>query len=265
MKIQHRIDLIDHFLAQGQKTFSRQEVGLLTGDNESTSQRKVHRLIQDSRVKKLAQSYYAILSPRERKSGHLTPHDYIDSLMKYEKTAYYVGLLSAASLYGAAHHRPMVYQVITDQQIYIPKTLLPDIHFFKKIHFPSTCIEQKKGEYGPICFSSPALTAYDLIRYESSCGTIYNVVSVISELKSVMKETDLEQLLKNNVENVIIRRLGFILERVGFEKIPIGFKEMASQAINYTPLSKYEPRGKDLKNKAWKVIDNLNWDELDDI
>ncbi|MBI4356678.1 MAG: hypothetical protein HY559_02185 [Gammaproteobacteria bacterium] len=265
MEFERRIDLTDYFLAQGRKTFSLQEVATLTSDSEATIQRKIHRLIQDNRVKKIAQSYYAILSPRERKSGHLTPHDYIDQLMKYEKIPYYVGLLSAASLYGAAHHRPMVYQVITEKQVHISKTLLSDIHFFRKIHFPEFCLEQKKGEYGSICFSSPALTAYDLVRYESSCGTIYNVISVISELKSVIKEADLVQLLKNKVESVIIQRLGFALEQVGFEKIPITFKEITSQAINYAPLSKYESLDKSHKNKEWKIIDNLNWDELDDI
>lgn len=265
MKITHRIELIDHFLAQGQKTFSLKEAAAFTGDKEATIQRKVHRLIKDNRVKKLAQSYYVILSPREKKTGHLTPHDYIDQLMKYEQIPYYVGLLSAANLYGAAHHRPMVYQVITGKQVHIPKKFLPDIHFFTKTHFPHTCIEEKKGEYGTISFSSPALTAYDLIRYESSCGTLYNVVSVISELKPEIKKSDLIKLLNDQVESVIIQRLGFVLERLSFTEIPKELKEIADKAVNYTPLSKYEPMDRTRKNKTWKVIDNFNWDELDDI
>ena len=41
---------------------------------------------------------------------------FIDALMKHFSQEYYVGLLTAAALHGAAHQQPMTFQVITDKR-----------------------------------------------------------------------------------------------------------------------------------------------------
>ena len=42
---------------------------------------------------------------------------FIQPLMDFLDRPYYVGLLSAAAIHGAAHQQPMVFQVITDMVI----------------------------------------------------------------------------------------------------------------------------------------------------
>jgi predicted transcriptional regulator of viral defense system len=57
--------------------------------------------------------FYVIIPPDYSKQGIIPPYLYIDDLMKSLDTPCYVGLLSAAALYGAAHQQPTVYTVIT--------------------------------------------------------------------------------------------------------------------------------------------------------
>ena len=59
--------------------------------------------------------FFMIIPAEYQKLGSLPPHWVIDSLMRYLKQDYYIGLLSAASFYGATEQQPMTFQVITDK------------------------------------------------------------------------------------------------------------------------------------------------------
>ena len=57
--------------------------------------------------------FYVIVPVQYRLKGVVPPPYYINELMAYLKRLYYVGLLSAAAVYGAVHQRPMETQVMT--------------------------------------------------------------------------------------------------------------------------------------------------------
>ena len=55
-----------------------------------------------------------IITPEYAQSGMLPATLFIDDLMKSLNRKYYIGLHSAAALYGAAHQQPMEFFVITE-------------------------------------------------------------------------------------------------------------------------------------------------------
>jgi predicted transcriptional regulator of viral defense system len=176
---------------------------------------------------------------------------------------YYTGLLSASALYGAAHNRPIVYQVITEKQVHTPKKILGGINFHRKKYFPENCIVKQKGNYGYINYSSPALTAYDLIKYETESGTISNIIPVISAMLSQIKISGIKILLRNDLEVAYIQRLGFIFEKLEATEIIKPLIELSRKATAYIPLSRLGNKsGK--KNKKWKITENVNWREFID-
>ena len=149
---------LDELLAKGKRVFTNQEAECFLGTSSQATLQTLHRLNNKQEIVTLTQGLYAILEPSERKHG-LRLWPIIDAVMKYKKLSYYVGLLSGAEFYGAAHHKPMALQVIIDKRITFRKSenLGLEIHFKKR--FPEFGIEKKKSPSGYVNLSSPALTA----------------------------------------------------------------------------------------------------------
>ena len=114
---------------------------------------------------------------------------YVDDLMKYLKRDYYVGLLSAGQLHGAAHQQIQVSYVMTE---------LPALHDINKDkvsiiftsikNWPKSGITEKKTDTGMIKVSSPALTALDLIKYQKKLGGLNKISTVLEEIAEEVKE-----------------------------------------------------------------------------
>lgn len=257
------IGFIEFCQKNGRKTFSFNELVTFKGKNENAAKQYIKNSMKRKRIKCLSKGFYAIYSPSEKDSGNIPSSDFIEQLMNFKKTKYYSGLLTSSAFYGSTHFRPLVYQVIVDKQVRIPKTLLRGINFYRKINFPEYCIIKQKGNYGYINYSSPALTAYDLIKYEYESGTISNVFLVISDLLPQIKISDIKNLLKNDLELTYIQRLGFILEKLEAKKIVSPLLDYSQKAITYIPLSRTgKTTGK--KNVKWKIVENINWREFVD-
>ncbi len=83
--------------------------------------------------------------------------------MKSISAEYYVGILSAAALHGAAHQQPMAFQVITNQ-ICPPITLgRLRITFHYKKHIAPEYYQAVKTETGTMHVATPEMTACDLL------------------------------------------------------------------------------------------------------
>jgi len=255
------IDFIEYNLRNGRKTFSFSDLVKYKGNNNNAAKQYIKYSKKKKLIKVLAAGYYAIYSPPEKDSGIVSPADFIVRLMEFKRINYYTGLLSAASFYGAAHHRPAVWQVITGKQFFVSGDLLKGVSFHSKKSFPGHCIVKQKGNYGYINYSSPALTAFDLIKYEYESGTISNVILVISEILPQIKISDIKDLLKNDLEISYIQRLGFILEKLNSRELIKPLFEFSGNAASYIPLSRLG-NNSGAKNKKWKIIENVNWKEF---
>jgi predicted transcriptional regulator of viral defense system len=229
-----------------------------TQTNDFSFKMAVSRLIKNKKVARIKRDFFVIVPPEYYHLGALPAEWFIDAWMSYSKRQYYVALLSAASLHGAAHQQPQEFQVMVD------KTLPPSIvgklyiHYFKKNNVSETPIQKIKTNTGYIKVSTPEATAFDLIQYMKGSGNLGNVATVLSELSEKLDPYILvETAEKMHAELSSAQKLGFILDKIG--------KKQITNPLNIWVLNK-KPRyvllcpGGEVelleKNSKWKVLVN---------
>ena len=176
--------------------------------------------------------------------------------MKSLDKPYYVGLLSAAALHGAAHQQPTEYTVVT--QIPAPRSVEKlKISFFSKQEFLQDGIIQKKSPAGYFNVSAPELTALDLFDYIHKFG-INQITTILQELSEEMKPSLLLKLAKKYPNTAAIQRLGYVLEKVvSSEKLSETiWKALEERTFFPAPLSPQKPKKGEMDNR-WKIIENM--------
>ncbi len=160
--------------------------------------------------------FYVITPTRFLKWGAPPPSWYVDAMMEEAGRPYYVALLKAAELHGAAHQAVMEFQVVTDRQWKPIRAGRSKIKFYfrKNIDAIEAGITRRKTHTGSMRISSPALTALDLVRYLQASGGLMHAAGVLNELAS---EIDSEQLgaLAPAFERSVVQRLGYIFDQLG--------------------------------------------------
>lgn len=92
--------------------------------------------------------YYVIVSHQYSFKGILPPHLFIDGLMKFLQRKYYVSLLSAAAIHGAAHQQPQEYYVMIEHPALRPMSKRGlKINHVNKNNINKDFVEQRKKEY----------------------------------------------------------------------------------------------------------------------
>ena len=248
---------LDAIRAKGRYSFSLEE---LLDEFEISYNALVQRLYQLKRKNKIAQirqNFYVIIPPEYIALGTLPPDLFMDSMMKYLEKKYYVGLLSAAALHGAAHQQPTTFFVMSEFPA--PRNISNNklkIKFFSKQNFIECGIIQKKTPSGRINVSSPELTAFDLLDNIKQFG-INRIATILMELYEVMLPSKLSKIAKLVDNRANIQRLGFILENiVGEEKLSNALYKIITKA-NHTnvALSPLKKKTGEL-NKKWKIVIN---------
>jgi len=121
--------------------------------------------------------------PPEYRAAGCPPADwFIDDLMAYLGPPYYVGLLTAAALHGAAHQAPQEFQVVTDHPLPMIEIGRVRIRFVKKAHLRASPTLRVNTQTGQMRVSTPAATAFDLVRYPEHGSFLSNVVTVLHDL-----------------------------------------------------------------------------------
>lgn len=159
-------DFINEVRAKGRYSFALDELKSIFDQSDKAVNQSLFRLKNKRKIAQIRKGYYAILSPEFSRQQMVPPYLFIDDLMHSLKKPYYVGLLSAAALYGAAHQQPMEYFVIVKRPALRDiKNKKIKINFFVKKQWRKQDIVQKKTDAGYINVSSPELTTLDLLYY----------------------------------------------------------------------------------------------------
>lgn len=215
---------IEELLSDGRYTFSRQEAQRYLKTSPMATYRALYRLVKDTRLAMPKMGFYIIVDPQHRAARTLPPDYFIHSFMEAMGKPYYVGLLSAAEIHGAAHHRPQEFQVILPSKVIRPRPIRIgnlQIRFFSKSPFDKSDTTQVKTPTGYELVSTPETTAWDLVRYYKSAGGLDHVVTVLSELAERLNSTKLVETVKRHGDSFVARRMGWLLEKAG-EKKPLG-------------------------------------------
>ncbi|MFH2049119.1 MAG: type IV toxin-antitoxin system AbiEi family antitoxin, partial [bacterium] len=171
---------------------------------------------------------------------------------------YYMGLLTAAALHGAAHQRPQVSYVVTVRNMRPLYMKVVKVNFVLKSSIPAIALVDKKTLTGFLKVSNPILTAYDLLLYLYKVGGLSRTAEILSELVEVIKPEDWEILSEIDVKVAPLQRLGYILEiTLGQAALANSLYQVIQNQIRFrVPLNPRKAKAGFPGNNRWKVIEN---------
>lgn len=258
---QKKYNYIEEYLnkirASGGFTFTYSDLSATFSVSEAAINLALQRLKSRKVIAQVKKGFYVILPPEYVQKGMLPAHLFIDDLMKSLNKNYYVGLLSAAALHGAAHQQPMEYFVVTNASaVRKIKTSNITVNFFVKKEWLQESIIKKKTDAGYINVSSPEHTALDLLFY-SGMVSLNRAFTVLQELHSAMKPSFLFKVAQDYHQTAAIQRLGYILEMIpGTEKLSESlYKVLSERKCYFIPLLPAKAKKGDT-NTRWKIIIN---------
>src|SRR5665213_1788380 len=150
-------------LSRGQAVFSHDEAERALGIHRGAFLDAAEKLQRKGLLVSPRRGFYVIVPPQFHSWGAPPPTWYIDDLMQQEGHPYYVALLKAAELHGAAHQAPMEFQVLTDQRIlelHVGRSLLT-FYYRRDMAAIRSGIEDYKTDTGKMRLSSIELTIFD--------------------------------------------------------------------------------------------------------
>ena len=242
------------------KTDVEQQFPNLTGHNLLIA---LNRLVVKKKIQSVWRGFYAVILPDYGLEGIVPPIDYIDHLMRHLGKQYYIGLLTAAELYGAAHQAPQEFLVISSSTKLRKKVEQNvKINFVAKKTIPQKQLTQMMTRSCYVNVSNPLLTAYDLICYSKNIGGINRAATVINDLSEKIRFTNIDKKFIQSFAPVVTQRLGYIFEELGFEELSNKLyrkAEIAGQKFRKTTLIVVD-KTKDLSkypvNDKWQLIIN---------
>jgi predicted transcriptional regulator of viral defense system len=240
---------IDDRLIQGQATFSREEAETALDLTKETLTAALVRLANRKRLASPRKGFFLILRPEDRSTGAPDPAQWIDPLMRSLSLDYRVSLLRAAASHGSSHQAAMVFQVI------VPRQLL-DIELGRhRIAF----IYQAPASYARV--AGIELTLLDCARYFHKAGGINTVAQIVKDIGGKADPRKLATLA-TAYESSCVRRLGYLLERMGHDRQAKRLEPFAHKAKTVVPL---DPKVKGVssvlstlaeKDTRWKLLIN---------
>ena len=265
MAINSIYNYIETYLGQvqseGKYSFTSDELQKQFKIAPNAVKKGLQRLMVKGKIARLRNEFYLIVPPEYSSKGMLPTLLYINDLMKFLKRDYYIGLLSAAMLNGAAHQQPQDFYIITKRPFLRDiKNKKAVIRFAIKKSWQKADIIEKKTDAGFVKVGSPELTALDIIFFQESIGGLNRVVTVLDELAEVMDADKLAQTATRYGQIASVQRLGYLLENV------LSYKDKTEPLYNWLKEQTFYPvllkAGKKKKNmqvnNRWKVIKNFS-------
>jgi len=199
-----------------------------------------------------------VVPPEYRRLRCLPPEQFIPNLMEHLEEYYYVALLSAAELHGAAHQRPQRFQVMVAKNRRPIECGEVRVQFVARHDLSSTPVVEMNTPRGRMRMSSPEATMLEVVGYADQCGGLDNVATVLSELGEAV---DPQKLLAAARLCPIAwsQRLGYLLEenkRADLASVLAG--HVSEHAVAIAPLVRARPMKGAPRARRWKLAINAN-------
>lgn len=205
---------IKELLSYEEYAFSWKEVRKNSDKSDTSIKRELSRLVEKKEIINLRKGFYLIIPPRYSKQGQIPVQLYVAKLFKYLNRKYYLSFYSAAKFHGASHQQIQRDYIITSTPSLLNIRKAPiDLRFLTKTNWPNKNILDKKSDAGHFKISSPALTAVDLIHYQTKLGGLNRMLAILEELTEEINKNDLASLLTWYPHKSTLQRFGFLLEK----------------------------------------------------
>ena len=157
-------------MSRGRYTFTRAEALTALATTGEGFKKAAQSLARRRRLASPRRGFYVIVPAEYRVAGAPPASWYIDDLMTGAGGLYYVGVLTAAALHGAAPQAPQEFQVVTtswQRPVVVGRERL---RFLKKRNLTRTPVMPVKTVTGSLRVSTPEATALDLLRDVAAAG-----------------------------------------------------------------------------------------------
>ena len=249
-------DLPDWLLSHGLRVITTEECAHLIGVPQIEVPQRLVRLRKKGKLISPARGLWIVVSPQYLEMGAPEPIEYIHQLMTYYGCEYCVGWLSAASLSGASHQAPQVFQVAVNKPLRERTIGRSTLQFYYRSYVSEISKKRLVLTNGSAFTSTPGTTMLMVSADVGICAGIDNAATIISE---IAQEHD--DYMKDVVSNMMlfpvsaVCRLGWILDHVadsdGLEKLEEYCRAISSPAI----LAPGSNRSGKI-DKRWNIIEN---------
>jgi predicted transcriptional regulator of viral defense system len=211
------------------------------------------------------QNFYVIIPTEYKLRGIVPPSFYIDRLMKFLGRDYYVSLLSAAELNGAAHQKAMVFQTIVNGNA-IRSGLKNGtrLEFTLRQNLPLDYTKKVKTQMGYMNVAGAELTALDIVAEEQKIGGLSRAAEILMELCETMQWDEAKLPLLAYFSGATIQRLGYLLElieEIGQADNLYSLFKQTVKTMRRTPLKQSVATSEDMViDNRWKIIVNYKID-----
>jgi predicted transcriptional regulator of viral defense system len=253
-------EVSDFLLSHGRPVVTLAEVAELLGVPEKDAAAALVRLRRSGQMFSPQRGLYVAVPPQYRTWGTLPALDFVDPMMTAGGFDYYVALLSAAELHGAAHQRPQVFQVMVDRPIEDRDYGRVRVRFYQSGKVTERPTELRNSSTGQVRVATPAVTALDLCSRPQAGGGLSNVATVVGELAEEGRlALDAVLALAGQYPAASLRRLGWLLDFVnsGLDTDPL--REVVEASGRGQSKDLLRPGGprRGPHSQRWGIVENV--------
>lgn len=245
-----------------QRAFPQKEYNVLSSELSRLCARRV--------LANVLNGFYVKIPVRYAADGIVPPEYYIDQLMGCLGRPYYISLTSAAQLFGAAHQAPQRCCVFTTRPVMSTSAdKNPSIFWGYRREIPLPLLIQRNSETAAVNYSSPELTAVDLVQYSQYIGGLSRASTVLAELMDSTDFANANPYLYQFTSLSTFQRLGYLIEGIlENQKQADALHQRLREAqfsFRWTALSRQKPADDTMpRSSRWKVIVNTDI-QVDDL
>lgn len=226
---------IDDLQSIGRLSFSASEFEEKCGLSPLAARGRLRRL--RSLVERVSRGYLLIVPPEFRAQGAPPVEAWLDDYFRWLGHPYYVALQSAAGIHGSNPQAIQTVQVMTDsprREIAVGRLR---IRFFLKRQAVRTPVQEVPASYAPLRVSTPSATIFDLVRYAPRIGGIGRAAETLGPLLPGIPVHELRLSLDLEEDVPTAQRLGYVVEKLGQEKLAGTIRAWLPEALPWIPLS----------------------------
>lgn len=252
------LEYVDGLQKQGRYHFTTEEISSALSRDGAAVLLPLHRLKRKGRIASPQKGFHVIVPPEYRALGCLPAEQFVPQLMEHVNEPYYVTLLSAAQLHGAAHHRPQRFQVMvkTSRRPILCGRVAVEFHVRGNLEDATVVVMNTPR--GHLRVASPETTALDLIGYQRNAGGLDNVGTILADLAEVISGPELIDQART-VPVAWVQRLGFLLELVERNDVSDQLQPLiVNRAQRVVPLDPALPITRTPRSLRWKIAINVD-------
>jgi len=244
--------------ARGQHHFTTDEAAAALGSTATAARAALRRLKAKGEIADPHRGFHVIVPPEYRRLGCLPAEQFVPQLMLHLGATYYVALLSAAEIFGAAHQRPQTFQVMLATNRRPFECGEVRVQFTARKDMRRTPVVERNTPRGPLRVATPEATALELVGYADKSGGLDNVASVLTELVDAI---DSDKLVAEASRSPIawVQRLGYLLDLTDHHDLADTLvPQVRERGLVVAPLVRSKSRAGAARDERWRLAVNAS-------